>query len=212
MLYILYMYPIPLIKSLLEKREIEYNGKKYKIHSNIKLDEGMVLYNLIIQHNLKHTLEIGMATGISSLFIGSAIKQIDGNHIAIDPFQSTQWENLGMMNIRKAGLEKYISLIEQKSYIALPALLLKHKFNLIFIDGWHTFDYTLVDFFYSDLMLHVGGYIIIDDILHKGVSKFTKYLLSNYKHYEEVKTNSRTIIVVKKIREDDRKWYFHKEF
>ena len=45
------------------------------------------------------------------------------------------------------------------------------KFDLIFIDGWHTFYYTLVDFFYSNLLLKIGGMIIIDDALHAGVAK-----------------------------------------
>ncbi len=46
--------------------------------------------------------------------------------------------------------------------------------DFIFIDGWHTFDYTLIDFFYADKLLRKDGIILIDDALHKGVEKFVK--------------------------------------
>jgi hypothetical protein len=28
---------------------------------------------------------------------------------------------------------------------------------LVFVDGWHTFDYTLLDLFFADLLTEVGG-------------------------------------------------------
>jgi predicted O-methyltransferase YrrM len=38
------------------------------------------------------------------------------------------------------------------------------KFDLAFIDGWHTFDHTLLDAFLSYRMLNIGGLLIIDDV------------------------------------------------
>ena len=54
--------------------------------------------------------------------------------------------------LKSSKLHKRHMLIEKKSYEAMPELLKKgeENYDFIFIDGWHTFDYTLVDFFYSD--------------------------------------------------------------
>lgn len=209
-------YPNQLLKQLLEKRTVTHNKETHKIHSNIKYDEGMLMYNLITKNKLTKTLEIGLATGVSAIFITQAIKDIKSKdvHIAIDPYQTEQWKDLGLKNIKKANLEDNFTLIQEKSEYALPVLAKKKHgtFNFIFIDGFHTFDNTLIDFYYSNLLLKVGGYIVIDDILHKGVSKFIKYLQSNYKNYEHIKTNIKTNGVYKKLSEDTREWYFHKNF
>ena len=210
-------YPNPLLKTILEKREIEYNGVKHKIRSNIKLDEGRVLYDLIVNNKMSKTMEIGLANGVSALFICQALKDVgtDGAaHLALDPFQTEQWKDIGVKNIEKAGLTDYFSVIQEKSEYALPVIAKKQAgtFDLIFIDGWHTFDNTLIDFFYANLCLKVGGYIVIDDVLHKGVGKVVRYIDSNYKHYKKIHTGVKTNAVYKKLGEDTKEWFFHKNF
>jgi len=90
---------------------------------------------------------------------------------------------------------------------------------MIFIDGMHLFDYTLLDFFYADLMLEVNGLIVIDDIKHPSVLKCIDYINTNYKHYKLVKTpcSSSAATYVKLF--DDvidapgcRKWNTHTDF
>jgi len=83
---------------------------------------------------------------------------------------------------------------------------------MIFIDGWHTFDYTLLDLFYSFLLLKKNGYIVIDDALHPGVNKVVKYVQDNYKFLKKTNTDVRTVAVYQKISEDTRAWNFHKDF
>ena len=209
-------YPNKLLKQLLEKREVEHNGKKYKIHSNIKYDEGMLIYNLIKDNKLNKTLEIGLATGISSIFICQALQDIKSpdSHTALDPYQTEQWKNVGIKNIEKAKLKDKLNVIQEKSEFALPVMANKYAstYDFIFIDGFHTFDNTLIDFFYSNILLKVGGYIVIDDILHKGVAKFVKYLNTNYKNYQHINTDIKTNGVYKKLSEDKREWHFHKNF
>jgi hypothetical protein len=112
------------------------------------------------------------------------------------------------------GFQKRHDLLEEFSYIALPKLLIKYGnnyFDFIFIDGWHTFDYTLIDFFYADKLLRKGGIILIDDALHKGVQKFVKYVESNYKNYKKIYTTN-TQAGYLKIGEDSREWFFHSNF
>ena len=96
----------------------------------------------------------------------------------------------------------------------MPRLLNNNKkYDLIFIDGFHTFDYTLLDFFYADLLLNIDGYIIIDDIKHPGVRKCYDYIKTNYKHYTLYNTPvSSSMATFKKTKEDTRKWNVHEKF
>jgi hypothetical protein len=93
---------------------------------------------------------------------------------------------------------------------------LLYFFNFLsFVDGWHTFDYTLIDFFYGDKLLRIGCYIVIDDALHQGVEKTLKYLDTNYSgFYKRIKGGNvpSTFGVYEKLREDTRDWDDHENF
>jgi predicted O-methyltransferase YrrM len=150
--------------------------------SAVEYDDGMALYNLVRKSGAKNTLEIGLAYGLSALFVCQAHcdQGESGSHTAIDPQQSSYWKSIGSLNIERAGLGRFFQLYEGCSYTVLPQLLEKNaRFDLIFIDGMHTFDYTLVDFFYADLMLNPGGYIIFHDVWMPSVRKALMYVLQN---------------------------------
>jgi predicted O-methyltransferase YrrM len=186
-------------------------GKKVlRINSSIKETEGNFIIKNINENNYKKCLEIGFACGISAFYILS-IKTT--TLVSIDPFQSTQWNNYGKKLLKEVGFNKRHTFIGKKSFEALPKLLEKckkesDKYDFIFIDGWHTFDYTLIDFFYSNLLLKVNGIIIIDDAIHAGVAKCVKYLDTNYLFYKKM-PSPETLACYKKIKDDDRKWNFN---
>jgi|SaaInlStandDraft_5_1057022.scaffolds.fasta_scaffold06242_4 predicted O-methyltransferase YrrM len=190
------------------------NSKEVKIHSAIKKDEGREIQKIIKKNKFKKCLEIGMAFGISAFYILTATKNV--SLISIDPFQKDpkQWDSSGLNLIKKLDIEEKHHFIEDKSYIALPQLLNtygENYFDFIFIDGWHTFDYTLIDFFYADKLLRKDGIILIDDALHKGVEKFIKYIETNYKNYKKIVTTVTQACFIK-INEDSREWFFHSGF
>lgn len=204
---------------------------------------GTLFQNLIKEHKLDRTLEIGMAYGLSTMFICQAHRDKgSGSHIAIDPFQSTYWKSIGLLNIEKSGLSDILKFYQGLSYEVLPQLLAQDKIDFAFIDGSHHFDYTLVDFFYIDKLLEVGGYVVLDDIWMPGVRKVLYYILQN-RAYEVVKTQNNenvgvrikrltkrflqnplernyrgvkftpgNICVLRKISEDEREWDFYRSF
>jgi predicted O-methyltransferase YrrM len=134
--------------------------------------------------------------------------------ISIDPYQNTQWKNIGINLLKYYEMDSRHKLYLEKSYNCLPYLLKKYgyeKFNIIFIDGWHTFDYTLLDFFYSNLLLKKNGIIIIDDALHEGVKKCINYINTNYNYYKK-RDSPKSFAVFQKIDNDTRDWNFHKNF
>lgn len=70
---------------------------------------------------------------------------------------------------------------------------------------------TLFDFFYSNLLLKIGGIIIIDDALHYGVNKCIKYIETNYLSYTKL-NSSPTIAVFKKREKMTARGIFIKTF
>jgi hypothetical protein len=187
-----------------------------RIKAGIGEEEGKYLRKILKNKNIKKCMEIGLAMGISTLNILSSIYKRNGTLLSIDPNQSTKWNNMGKKLIANSQLEKYHDIIEDKSYFVMPKLLDKYKqklvYDFIFIDGWHTFDYTLIDFFYADKLLKIGGIIVVDDALHQGVKKTLKYIDTNYNDYYKKLESPKTFGAYKKIKDDTRSWDFHKEF
>lgn len=172
------------IEKIFQSGEVsDSEGKMHRLGSNVDQKEGKFLYDIIRQHGCKKTLEVGCAMGISSLYICAALEGIeDANHTIIDPMQTSDWGRMGVTQLNEAGVTCY-RLIEEPSEFALPRLAEGgEKFDFCFIDGWHTFDHTLIDFFYIDRMLDVGGIVAIDDITFPGIKKLMRYLL-NYPNY-----------------------------
>jgi hypothetical protein len=105
----------------------------------------------------------------------------------IDPLQSTRWHSVGVQNLRKTGFT-FWELIEQPSALALSSLLasgLKVQFALI--DGWHTLDQVLLDFFYVDKPLEDGGIVACDEVVMPAINRAVRYFL-NYPNYRIVET------------------------
>jgi len=162
------------------------NGKTYQLDHNVDTEEGKFLTGLIKKYQPKRTIEIGCAYGISSLFICSALESVEGaHHTIIDPGQSKYYQNIGIDNLKKANIN-FFEFFEELSELKLPELLKSgQKYDLGFIDGDHRFEYTLLDFFYLNRMIDVGGIIVIDDTGIPAVNKMMRYVL-NYPAYKIV--------------------------
>jgi predicted O-methyltransferase YrrM len=188
------------------------NNKVVKTSSAINGREGHFLINMVKKYNLVNILEIGFAFGISAFYILSNQKT---KLTSIDPYQKSQWNNKGLELLKEYKFDKRHTLYELKSYVALPKLLEKYNtgyYDFIFIDGFHTFDYTLVDFFYSNLLLKMNGIIIIDDAMHSGVKKCVQYIETNYADFYKKLESPDSFAMFQKIDEDKRDWNYHKDF
>ena len=204
---------IEFTKSIINKfKRVYIKNKIIKISSAISEEEGKYILNIIDKYKFTQCLEIGMAFGISALYI---LSNLQTKLISVDPFQSSQWNNKGLQLLQEFSFNKRHILYEMKNYVALPKILEKFKedsFEFIFIDGFHTFDYTLIDFFYSNLILKIGGIIIIDDALHSGVQKCIAYITTNYKDFYRKLESPKSFAVFQKKKQDTREWNFHNNF
>lgn len=161
-------------------------GDEYKLQSSVGRDEGEFILQLIRSDpNIRKTLEIGCAYGLSSLYICSALSERNSaKHIIVDPKQHEGWHGIGIANLQKADFG-FFELIEKPSEFVLPDIAQNESgtFDLVFIDGWHTFDHTLLDLFYANRLIKVGGYIVVDDCNWSSVAKAVSYIL-NYPAYQ----------------------------
>jgi len=178
----------PVLAELLETgMAVSETGQRQRVHSHIPAEEGRFLQEVISESRPEVSLEIGLGYGVAALFMCGALSKLPKQrHIAIDPYQfrasSTHisFEGTGLYNLRKAGYGWMVELHAEPSYLALPSLVAQGiKVDFAFIDGWHTFDYASVDFFYVDLLLRCGGIVVIDDTDFPSVWELCKYVVTN---------------------------------
>ncbi len=169
------------------------DGKKMALHSQLPDFEGALLQSWIKQYRPKQLLEIGLAYGVSSLYICDAIKDNETAYYhIIDAYQSDVWKGIGKVNLRRAGYLSRVTLHETLSELCLPRFLeQKLDFDFVFIDGHHTFDQVLLEFFYINRMLVVGGIIIFDDVHLASLQKILRYI-DGYECYEQLSIPPKT--------------------
>lgn len=191
------------------------------------------------------SLEIGFAYGVSTLFVCDALEdnRRAAKHIVIDPCQHSEWGGIGLKNIARAGYEHFIDFREEGSEITLPSLMARGtRVKAAIIDGAHTFDHALVDFFYINKMLTVGGIIILDDTDFRSISQLVDHIIT-YPAYELFATTTQpsrvrralarwtqlprlrrerdatitndkypSCMAFRKIADDNRRWDWHVDF
>jgi predicted O-methyltransferase YrrM len=151
--------------------------------------EGAFLAEIIRETDPATSLEIGMAYGVSTLYICEALAGLGHyvRHIVVDPFQSTQWRGIGLRNVHEAGYGHFVHFHEARSEFCLPALLDQGTtVEFALIDGWHTFDQVMLEFYYLNRMLSIGGVAVFDDADRRSVNRAIRYIL-NYPGYEVLK-------------------------
>jgi predicted O-methyltransferase YrrM len=146
-------------------------------------DEGDLLHKLASATPAGRGLEIGCATGSTSAYMLDAMPR--GTLASVD-FAHGDHGRSGEALIARAGFAARHRLIEEDSARVLPRLeAAGERFDIMFLDGWKTFDHVWVDTFYCARMLNVGGYIIFDDARMPAVRKAIA-LLVNYYKFERV--------------------------
>lgn len=144
--------------------------------------EGALLQRMIAAVRPTTTLEIGMAYGVSCLFICEALARLEhaSTHIVMDPLQGQKWRNIGLRNLRAAGHVDLVRFFEERSEFCLPRLLQQRtEVQVALIDGVHTFDQCALEFYYVDRMLPVGGVVVFDDVTWPAIRRAVRCVLSH---------------------------------
>ena len=183
------MQACPVLARMFETGETAAaDGTPMAIHSHIPLAYAEALFRVVRDTRPHVCVEIGMALGTSALAILAGLEAAGGTGklISIDPKQTEKWRGAGRAAVERAGFGEHHDLLVEPDYTALPALLrmgLRADFG--YIDGWHTFDHAMLDFWYIDKMMPVGSVIGFNDCGMAGVDKAIGFVQSHRK-YEEI--------------------------
>lgn len=164
------------------------DGSAANLSSGIDHACGDLLRRMTTQVRPRVAVEVGLAFGVSTLYILDGLAEIGaGKLIGMDPAQHDEyWRGGGLHNLKKAGLEGYYEFHEEQSQTLLPRLEVEGvRAQLGFIDGWHTYDHTLVDFFFLDRLLEPGGIVVFDDVGYPAIRRVCDFVLTN-RAYEVV--------------------------
>jgi predicted O-methyltransferase YrrM len=146
----------------------------------VERSAGEALRDLAIAEQAGRTIEVGLALGLSALFMCQAVAARAGRHVAIDPFQQQSWNGAGLRTLRDAGVEEIVEVIEEESQLALPRLLSEEReFDFAFIDGDHRFEGVFLDLYYMTRLVQPGGLVVVDDMWMPAVRMAVAYAERN---------------------------------
>jgi cephalosporin hydroxylase len=163
---------------------IGQNGKKFDLGCISTRRNLETIERLMKQSSPSNTLEVGFGFGGSAVVFAAMHRNRDpsahGVHIAIDPYQDTQWDCAGRLKLQEADLSDFVEVLEEKSSTALPRLMAEgRRFGMIYIDGSHVFEDVFVDAYYAVRLLEAGGYILFDDSADSHVAKVLAFINSS---------------------------------
>ena len=161
--------------------------------STIEREYAEALHQAVRRYRPQTVVEIGLGNGASAVAIASALAGNGGGRlISIDPYQRAQFGGRGLEAVARCGLADH-EWIEEPSYLALPGLLRRGvKVDFAYIDGWHSFDYVLVDFFFLDKLLETGGIVGFNDTGFRSVDKVLRFA-KRYRKYAEIDVGLRRV-------------------
>ena len=155
------------------------NAIDLRPHS-IERARGVALRDLVIAAGAERTIEVGLALGMSALFLCQAVLPRGGRHVAVDPFQAESWNGAGLRTLREAGVEEFVEVIEEESQLALPRLVAEgREFDLAFVDGDHRFEGVFLDLYFMTRLVKPGGLVVVDDMWMPAVRMAVAYVEKN---------------------------------
>jgi predicted O-methyltransferase YrrM len=194
---------------------VDLAGTERKVTGAVPREDALILQEMVRFVKAKTTLETGVAFGLSTLAICEALKEAKPStdytdsrqskiqnpeskipagvrHYGVDPEQNSVHGGAALASLKLAGLDSVFELLEGPSHLMLPKLLEKGvTLDLAFIDGWHTFDYTLLDFFYLDKLLRPGGVMLLHDRSWPSKQKVMRFIMT-HRRYKELPVRSAT--------------------
>jgi predicted O-methyltransferase YrrM len=162
----------------------QLDGTTHKVFPiGITRAEGEALRAWVVREHAKCTIEIGLAYGISALFICEGLlmnAHSSVRHVVVDPYQSTGFKNCGLQSLEFGGAKDLIEFHAEESQILLPRFLSDgRRFDLAFIDGSHLFERFFLDLIYLGRLVQPGGIIFVDDYQLPAIARGVSFCLTN---------------------------------
>jgi caffeoyl-CoA O-methyltransferase len=120
---------------------------------------GRFLFSLVAPQTDCEVLEIGGGRGYSSVWLGAGVRHLGGRVLSLerDPAAASAWRE----NIREAGLEEWVELVEGDALEQLAAI--DDVFDVVFLDAAKS-EYEAY-FRLARVRLEPGGLVVADNVL-----------------------------------------------
>ena len=147
-------------------------------NSLMPLAQRYFLWSLVYGTAPRRYLEIGTAAGGSAMIVAGAVRALgleDFRGVCVDPA-------FGLDQATRDYLGGKFSFIEAKNSpdtLVEAGRLAGGLFDLVLVDGDHTYDYALADILLSVPYVARGGYILVDDASHPQVRDAIAYALES---------------------------------
>ncbi len=142
------------------------DGTHVAFHSHTSREQGFFLQEMFQIANPTTSVEVGLAFGISTLFILESHRKKRNAarcHVAIEPFPDS-WGGVAEHNAQKERLEDLLRVLHSRSEDALQSLVQEgFRCQFAYVDTEKKFDVVLNDFRLIDKMLDIAGIIVLDD-------------------------------------------------
>jgi hypothetical protein len=191
------------LRRLLEEPPKLHRAKDYQPGDPEDAEDGLVSTWGIQGSFLEFLVETLSGEGFS-LETGSGLStvcfaMIGSEHICVSPFQKEHNRIRNYCSRHGISTER-IRFIPMKSHAALPTLDLGgRKLDFALIDGSHTFPEPIIDYYYVNKHLKVGGFLAIDDLNISSVGILHKFLITE-PAYELVRFDALKTGVYQKVR------------
>ncbi|TAE60492.1 MAG: class I SAM-dependent methyltransferase [Nostocales cyanobacterium] len=145
--------------------------------SLMPLAQRLFLWSFIYGIAPRRYLEIGTDTGGSAMIVMSAIRALgldDFQGVCIDP-------EFRLNQATRDYLGESFTFIQSKNSpeAMIEAAKISGLFDVILIDGDHTYDHALIDILMAIPYVCRGGYLLIDDAAHTQVRDAISYVIEN---------------------------------
>lgn len=134
-------------------------------------EQGRQIYDFVIEHEIRHVLELGFAHGKSSCYFAAALDEVGGDaHLLTMDLPAAQRRSPNITEmLERCGLSDRVTPVySETSYTWEIKKLLDEspepRFDFAYIDGGHTWDETGFGFFLVDKLLRPGGWMLFDDL------------------------------------------------
>ena len=154
------------IRELTPRRsELLTSLEEYARKENVPIVEpevAQLIRTLVTMNKPRNILEVGTAIGYSAILMGESLR---GDWHITTLERSPKMIDLALENIKRAGYEDRIKVIEGDARETFPHL--SSKYDFIFIDAAK--GHYLEFFSYAAELLNPGGIILSDNVLYRGM-------------------------------------------
>lgn len=191
----------------------DLSGNLVPFSNGFDAEQSLYLYQMIRGARPRQVLECGFEHGSSTICILQALKDNNfGELYTIDPLQHSVYNGVGVANVRALNLQERFKYICAPDQFVLPQIMLDgFNCDFAFVDSSHMFDQTIVESYFIDKMLNVGGYLMYDDYSLSSVKSACSFVETNLP-YKVVPCPFSRFRLLQKLDIDTREWFYFKPF